>query len=172
VSRETREVLNDLDRVAGVLRARIDEEFRIAERLDAKGRQAFALAAAFFALVQTVSFGGFAQAEVSHTERVALVVVAAAAAAVLAWVAYRLAIGEALQDEIDVRPERLAEWTDNAEADDYVAGQIVRSLSDVTARRTYNNAIRSRTYDRVQLASGASLATCGIELLLALAIRI
>ena len=44
----------DLDQAISTLRARVDEEFRIAERLDSKARQAFALAAGFFAVVQTV----------------------------------------------------------------------------------------------------------------------
>src|SRR3954465_14757211 len=94
-------VSGDIDNALTVLRARIDEEFRITERLDSKSRQAFALTAGFFAVVQTVAFGAFAQATVNGTERVLLLAAAVVAGGALIVVANRLTNGEELLEEAD-----------------------------------------------------------------------
>jgi hypothetical protein len=125
-----------LEQAIGVLRARIDEEFRISERLDSKSRQAFALAAGFFAVVQTVTFSAFAQSSVHTGERIVLLAVAFIAGGAVAAVAHRLTNGEELLDEIDIKPETIVQWCNEAGRDsEYVSVRLVGELSGVATRR-------------------------------------
>jgi hypothetical protein len=163
---------SDLEQAIGVLRARVDEEFRIAERLDSKQRQAFALAAAFFAVVQTVTFGSFAQDVVTSTERALLGLLALVAGIAVATTAHRLAGGEALLDEDDVNPEAVVRWCNEAAEEHYVARKIVSTLSTVAANRHESNKARGAKVDRVQLAARWALMLTGVELVVAIVTRI
>lgn len=60
-----------------------EQEATRSERAASRARQAFALAAGFFAIVQTVVFGSFAQGAVSHHEREWMLALAAVAGGVL-----------------------------------------------------------------------------------------
>jgi hypothetical protein len=137
-----------------VLRGRIEEEFRISERLDSKMRQAFALAAGFFAVVQTVTFGSFAQSHVQPGERGLMLAAAIAAGAALVVIAHRVANGEELLEEADVRPEAIVDWCNEAgENEEYVSTRLVSELSYMARRRAENNAIRAKNYDAVASAT-------------------
>jgi hypothetical protein len=164
---------NDLGQAITVLRARVDEEFRISERLDSKARQAFALGTGFFVVVQTVAFGGFAQATVNSTERVLLLAGAVVAAGALLIVAHRLSNGEELLDEADFKPEKIVQWCDEAGSDsEYVSVRLVSELAHMTRRRAENNVIRGRNYDKVVFAARWALILAGVELLTAIAVRL
>lgn len=162
----------DLEQAIAVLRARVDEEFRISERLDSKGRQAFALAAGFFAVVQTVAFGSFAADGVHTAERVFVGVLAVIAGLAVFATANRLANGEDLHEEDDLRPSAVVKWCNDANADDYVAVRIVSRLATVADNRTLNNKIRSRNYDAVQTATRWALILTGVELIVGILVRI
>ena len=154
----------DLDQAITVLRARIDEEFRISERLDSKARQAFALATGFFAVVQTLAFGGFAQTTVTPTERVFLLVAAVIAGGCVVVVAHRLANGEELLEEADVKPEAIVEWCDEAGNDaEFVSTRLVSELAHMARRRADNNAIRARNYDAVAFSTRWALILAAVD---------
>jgi hypothetical protein len=165
----------DLAQAIAVLRARIDEEFRIAERIDTKQRQSFAFAAGFFAVAQTVAFGGFAQSGFGQADRAIVAIAAVAAGFFLIVVAHRLNNGEELQPEDDLRPESIVEWANEAEdaADpEYLQARLVSELARVARERTTANKQRARRYDRVAWAARASLIATGVELLVAIALRV
>ena len=164
---------NDLGQAITVLRARIDEEFRISERLDSKARQAFALATGFFVVVQTVAFGGFAQSTVTTDERFLLLAAAVIAAGSLIVVAHRLTNGEELLEEADVKPQKIVQWCNEADDDpEYVSVRLVSELAHMADRRNENNIIRGRNYDNVVFAARWALILAGVELLTAIAVRL
>lgn len=163
----------ELDQAITVLRARVDEEFKIAERLDSKARQAFALAAGFFAVIQTVTFGSFAQDEVSTPERVLLLLVAILAGGFLAKVAHKVTSAEELHVESDLRPGAIVEWANAAgPANEYVRVRLIRGLSEVAQERHDNNEKRATRYEEVVDACRWVLIFSGVELVIAIATRI
>jgi hypothetical protein len=162
----------DLELALGALRARIDEEFKISERLDAKARQATALAAGYFAVIQTVAFGSYAEQNITTLERVfmlAAVVIAGCAVAAVGW---KLAHGEALQEEIDIPPSVIVKWCEEAQGEEDVAAHLVRRLSTVAERRASNNGIRSTNYEAVVMATLGSVIFTTFELIIAVVVRI
>lgn len=163
----------DLDQAITVLRARIDEEFRVTERLDSKARQAFALAAGFFAVVQTVAFGGFAERTVNGDEKVALLLAAVVAGVLLVRVALRLANSEELLEEADVKPQAIVKWCNEAGNDrEYVPVRLVTELARMADTRAKNNATRSGRYDQAAAATRLALIFAGMELLTAIVVRL
>ncbi len=163
---------NDLEQAIAVLRARMDEEFRISERLDSKQRQAFALASVFFAVVQTVAFGSFAQGNLHTAQRAIIGGLAVVAGLVLVVVMHRLNDAEELRPEDDLRPEAVVNWCNEADSPGYVATRLVGELSDVARRRANSNKVRAGNYDSVANAARWSLIVTGVELLVAIALRI
>lgn len=163
----------DLEAAITVLRARIDEEFRITERLDSKSRQAFALAAGYFAVVQTVAFGAFAATGVTRTERVFVAFAGLVAGVLLLVVAHRLGNGEETLEEIDIDPGRIVTWANDAGEDpEHLPARLVGRLAKVAARRAENNAIRERDYGAVANASRLALICASVELVVGIIVRI
>lgn len=163
----------DLDQAIAVLRGRIDEEFRIAERLDSKTRQAFAFAAGFFAVIQTVAFGSFASSGVTTEERAVLLILVVAAGGFVARIATRALAAEELQAEIDASPEAIAKWANEAGSDpEYVRVRLVGKLSKVARSRADNNETRSERYDDVVAASRLAMIVIGVELIWAIVARL
>ena len=165
---------DDLYQAITVLRGRIDEEFRITERLDSKSRQAFALAAAIFAVVQTVAFGSFGEDTVGSGERIALLATALLAGLVLVVVAHRVRNIEDLLPEEDTKPGTIVEWCNEAPRDDpeYVPSRLVGELGRVADARAANNKRRAAKYEEVEAASRLALIAAALELVLAIAVRI
>lgn len=164
----------DLSNALTVLRARVDEEFRVAERLDAKARQAFALAAGFFAVVQTVAFGSYQSGGINSDERIWLLGVVIFAGLALVNVAHKLRTSEELRPEADINPEAIIEWWDEAPADDpdYVSLQLLRELARVARERADSNRARQTHYDGVAAAARLALIVAGVELLTAIIVRL
>jgi hypothetical protein len=124
-------------------------------------------------VVQTVAFGGFAQATVTGTERFVLLASAVIAAGSLVVVAHRLTNGEELLEEADVKPMAIVQWCNEAGDDpEYVSVRLVAELAHMADRRAENNAIRGRRYDRVVFATRWALILAGVELLTAIAVRL
>jgi hypothetical protein len=156
-----------------ILRGRIGEEFQIAERYDSKGRQLFTLAAGFFAAVQAVAFGAFGRAEsVSHGARIALLAMTVVAGAGLLIVGHRLANAEEPLKESDVSPDDLVEWLEAGKTDEAVLLQQVGALAEVAKHRAASNAKRKKRYEQLQFAARCSLLLSGLDLILALAVRV
>jgi hypothetical protein len=159
---------SDLDLAVAVLRARVDEEFKIAERLDTKSRQAFALAAGFFVIAQTLAFGS----GVDGNERYIVGALALIAAVVLVVAGHRLADAEETRRETDIKPDMIVEWCNTATDDDYVVVNVVSNMRDVANDRHANNDERKRLYDRVASATRWSLIWTAVELVVAIVVRI
>jgi hypothetical protein len=154
-----------------LLRARITEEFQITERLDAKGRQAFALAAAFFAVAQTVSFGAFRATQITGVERFGIALLAGAAAVALLLTGSRLADSEEPQREQDIKPSILETWA--RENDDEQFGRLLLvHLREVADRRHESNERRVKRYAAVESRARVALIFTTAEILFAIACRI
>ena len=162
----------ELDRVLTVLRGRIDEEFRISERLDTKARQGFATAAAFFAGAQAAAVASLAQANLGSVGKLAILASALAAAIALGVVANLLHSSEKLREERDLLPEDVMEWCCNLAEPNAIAAHLIQGLAEVASYRATSNAARVARCEDVSLAARWTLLICGIELACALATRI
>jgi hypothetical protein len=160
----------DLEQAVAVLRARVEEEFRISERLDGKARQAFTLAAGFFVVAQTVAIGSFSH-PVDGAKQVLVAVLALISGVLAASTGHRLASGEELVDEADIRPDAIVEWCDTATDDDFVTVRIVSNLRDVANVRRANNELREKRYERVALMMRLTLTFSLVELIFAILVR-
>jgi hypothetical protein len=162
----------DVEQTIGILRARIDEEFRISERLDSKGRQLFTLAAGFFAAVQAVAFTALGNEHLAASSRVVLLAFTLVAAAVLVLVGHRLANSEEPLKESDIPPDDLVGWLESGENQEQVLLRLVGALSEVAKSRATNNATRKNRYDELQYIARWSLIASGAELLVAILVRL
>lgn len=160
----------DLDHAIAVLRARIDEDFKVRERLDAKQRQAFALAAGFFALAQTVALRFLDTDNVLRSEQLAIAIAAAIAAAAVAITAVKLSKGEKLEDQPDFDPAAVKRWCNeaaSAPSEHYVSRKIVAHLVEIAEGRTAQNKTLAVSVDGVQTAAVFALIATGLELIVA-----
>jgi hypothetical protein len=171
-STETAHGVADIERTIEVLRDRIDEEFRISERLDSKARQLFALAAGFFAAVQAVAFGAFGNGGLTKADRLILLVFTLAAGTVLLLVGHRLANAEEPLKECDIRPDELVEWLESGDSEEQVLLRQVGALAEVAKSRAANNARRKDRYDELQPIARWSLIASSVELLAAIVVRL
>jgi hypothetical protein len=162
----------DVEQTIGILRTRIDEEFRISERFDSKGRQLFTLAAGFFAAVQAVAFTALGNEHFTASSRILLLVFTLFASAVLVLVGHRLANSEEPLKESDIPPDDLVGWLESGEDQEQVLLRLVGALSDVAKSRTANNATRKKHYDELQAVARWSLIASGAELLVAILVRL
>lgn len=164
---------SELDVAIAVLRGRIDEEFRLTERWDAKARQTFALAAGFFVVVQVAAFGSFAATSIDNTERVVMAVSALVAALGLVIAAAFQAKCEEPLREHDLQPEAIETWFNDPDPQlQQVSARLVGELILTARRRTDNNAIRFDRYSRLVTTARWAMTTAGLELIIALAVRI
>jgi hypothetical protein len=154
-----------------LLRARIAEEFQITERLDAKGRQAFALAAAFFAVAQTVSFSAFRAAQLAGIERLGIAVLGAAAALALLLTGNRVANSEEPQPEVDIEPAVVEEWARN-EDDEQFGRLLLVHLREIADRRHESNERRVKRYELLESRARLALVLTAAEMILAIACRV
>jgi hypothetical protein len=159
-----------LDLAIEVLRARVDQEFKITERIDGKGRQAFALVAAFFAVAQAVTFGSFRAASLTSPKLVLLAVLATAAVAFVLLTGHLLADSEELQDEPDVRPASVERWA-HEKTDRAFAEKLLVELRDVAEKRHEGNERRGRRYQRVACTARVALILTSVELIFGIAFR-
>ena len=96
-------------------------------------RQGFAVSAGFFAIVQTVVFGG--SVEMTGVGGFLVLVAAVAAGFGLIAVANRVTNGLELQREPDVKPEAIVKWCDEADDPEYVSTRLVSELGRWPAPR-------------------------------------
>jgi hypothetical protein len=151
------------------LRARVDEEYRLMERLDTKARQSFALVAAFFALVQTVAFDAFGEAATAGRLILAGLAIAAALSGLV--VGHHLRNEEELQPEPALEPDRILQWWEEANSENYVAVRLARGL-EVEANKRYANYLKkTRLYKTLDSRARLALILTSLELLGAIAIH-
>jgi hypothetical protein len=162
--------INDLDNAIAVLGAQIGEQFQISGRLEAKGRQAFAVAVAFYGAAQAAAFSTFAVTSVQRGEKLALLAVALVATVALAVVALLLLRSERTRAEQTFSPERLVAWFEHERAH-YVSEQLVQQLALISQQRIDSNVERAAGHRRVVVAVNVALLLVGVEACLAIAVR-
>lgn len=162
-----------LDLAITALRARVDEEFRITERLDSKARQAFALAGGGFAIAQTVAFGSFGQDQIHDAARYLTLGLAIIAGVALTLTAHKLTDAEDLRPEKDIEPAAIERWA--RERDDAMfAKEMIVHLREVADRRAASNAGRAELYSGhrgVLFWTRWTLILTGAELIFAIIFR-
>jgi hypothetical protein len=161
----------DLDNALAVLRERVDQEFGRTERLDNKSRQAFALAAGFFALTQAGAFASFGEGAVSSSERFWLLAAAVVTVLALSYTAIQLYHAERLRREGSVNIQSVLNWCLEEREDKMLTAWLILAHHEVASKRTRSNGDRVKQAEAVAKATGFTLALCGTELILALAVR-
>lgn len=153
------------------LRARLDEEFKITERLDQKGRQLFALATVLFAVAQAVAFGAFRQSHVSSFGLVSTGIVAIIAVVALVASGHHLANAEEPRPENDIDPAYIQRWVEEQDDQEFGDMMIVH-LREVAERRKASNERRVANYRRIESAARFALLITAFELAVAIAFRL
>jgi hypothetical protein len=150
-----------------------DQEFTRAERAASRARQAFALAAGFYAVVQTVAFGSFAKGLVSGGERHALLWLAGSAGALLAVCGALLLIADAAYRSSNIRTDTILNVL-NDESDDGTTAEerFVEYYATVVDEMRETNRRRHRVVIATQLAALSSLALVLAELIYSLDARL
>lgn len=163
----------DAGRIVDALRASADQEFNIAERVAAKARQAFVLAAAVFTVAQTVAFGNFEAAQLTSAEKTVLLALAIASVVCLGLAARESLRADDVVDSRDLSLDVLEQDLNAAYAGDPDAlGRLGGYyLGVVRSRRTAND-VRRRAYKRGRTAANLSLVVTTTELIVALIARI
>jgi len=162
----------DLDNALTVLRDRVAQEIERAERLNNKSRQAFAIAAGFFALTQAGAFATFGESAISPGQRVWILLAAVAALLALALTASRLQQAERLREERGVNIESVLNWCLGEDEDKMITACLILASGQAGQKRVESNRTRAKQVEAVASATGLTLALCAAELFLALAVRI
>lgn len=160
-----------IELAVAALRDRIDEEFRITERLDAKGRQLFALAAGFFAVGQAVAFGSFHAAAVHGIKLGVIALLAGLALGGLVIAGHRLANAEEPAPEEDIDPGKIEEWARDRDDEEF-GPLLVVHLRAVADARTASNKKRVARYGGIESMARWTLIVTGCELVLAIIFRL
>jgi hypothetical protein len=159
-----------LDLAIEALRARVDQEFQISERLDSKARQGFGLVAAVFAVAQAVAFGNFRAGHLSGPELVILAVLAVGAACLVLLTGSRLSDSEEAKPTGDIHPDAIARWTQEKN-DRAFAEQLVVELGRVAKERHAGNENRRLRYQKLESTARVALIMIIVEMLFAIAFR-
>jgi hypothetical protein len=162
----------ELDRILGVLRGRIEEEFRITERVDLKSRQLFALAAGAFAGAQIAAYAALASTAVSHPKKIVTLALAIAGAVALGALTLLVHRNERLRDEQDLRPLEILDWCMAEGATNIVSARLVLALSHVAQLRAGSNVRRKDGYEAISRAVFYTLLLYAVELVFALVVRV
>jgi len=161
----------ELDRILDVLRARIEEEFRLAERLDLKARQVFALAVAAFAGAQAAAYADLANGALLSGEKVVILVVALVAAIALGALTLLVHNYERLRRETDLRPMDILERSVTDTAQNLVSARLIVTLSEIAQSRSVGNDQRAGECRMLARSVRYALLLYIVELGLALAVR-
>jgi hypothetical protein len=161
----------DLDNALTTLRDRVDQEFKRTERLDSKSRQAFAIAAGFFALTQAGAFATFGESAVSPGERGWILVAAVTAVAALAFTAIRVQHAERLRPEGGVHIQSVLDWCLRESEERMITAWLILAHRQVAMERVTSNGLRAKQVEAVVWAAGLTLVLCATELILALGVR-
>jgi hypothetical protein len=162
-----------LGEILTTLRGLADVEFNIAERLSAKARQAFVLAAGVFTVAQTVAFGSFQSAALSRHEKHWMIGLTITAVVLLALEGIATFRTDGTFTSRDLSLADLEDEVNSAYAgDDEVLGRIASKYLRVVQSRRDANDKRFKVY-RVSTVLGAlALAATVAELVYSLASRI
>lgn len=142
---------SDLGSVLTVGRAAIDQQFALAERLDAKARGQVTIAGAWFAVVQAVASGAFGIPRLADTWVLVITILAAGGALLLLATMALSANVWRLRVESEIEPDGLVMMANDARSPGVdAAGKMVAHYADVLEERYVNNADRARWFKRSQ----------------------
>jgi dihydroorotase-like cyclic amidohydrolase len=163
----------DLSALLDVLKAAVQREDVIADRLDGKTRQLLALVGVLFAIVQTVAFGSFRQGAIGTHERVAIIALGFAAIGLLALAALASFRQQAALRVADLSLERAAALIKEAAlAGTDVVAELCRDHITLLWSRRKANVARANRYQLTRLISSVAVMVITAELVVALASRI
>jgi hypothetical protein len=152
----------------------IDEEFRRAERLDAKSRNQTTITGTFFAVVQAVVIGllnGLLGGDGTRDASafVPWLAVAGGVAAIATLVAVLVSYDSwKLRDDPTLSVKTIRDYIDAArEGNPAVGVKLVSAYADIAEGRRKNNAKRAKALDGAAKACGVALLFIGVELVLA-----
>ena len=138
---------------------------------DAAG--AFALAAGFFAVVQTVAFGSFATKFISTSERTTLLWLAGGAAVLLATCGAVLVWADTAHKAKNLAPEGVVQVMNEDDEDGLTAEErFIEDLADTATALRGTNEKRRHAVFTTQLIAVASIAAVLAELLYSLDARL
>jgi hypothetical protein len=160
--------------VIDVLRGIIDEEHRFTERLSTAARQAFALAAAFVALAQSVAFGGFRANVLGPAERKAIIGAAIVAILFVVRAAFATVKVDRFIPDRSLSLGAMEDYLNTLDApagDEQLMVNLVNDHLAVAAARRTANTQRGIDVKAVRLWVGLALLVTAIELVIAVAAR-
>lgn len=155
-----------------LLRAMADQEFARAERLASRARNAFALAAGFFAVSQAVAFGSFVSGRITDKELHRLLVIAALAAIALAISGLLVLKVERVRKGKNLDPDQIVDVLNEQGG---APGRVVDRYVELYARfvkeirRLNESRLDEALYARG--AAGATISLTLVELLYAFWVR-
>lgn len=164
----------ELNRLLDTGRHMLDEEFKIADRIDQKGRGQVAAAGAFFAVVQTAAGAVLSSADIARGWTFALAGLAILSVGATSMALLRTGFAARLVTDRALPLDKLkGNYLPNAAAGNPLVGEFLveYTFGLVDERRTVNDT-RAAAF---KTASGWCLAAVGcsaLELMLALVIRI
>lgn len=162
----------DAAKVLEVLRSASDQEFQIAERLASKARQGFGLAAAYFAISQTVAFGSFEADRVSAGNRTVIIALACAAVVTLFLAAVKMLSADGFFDSRDVPLGKLEDELNAAYRGDVdVVGRLGSLYLTIVRTRRDANRERREAAKWARAFAALALAVTSAELVCALIMR-
>ena len=163
---------DDAGRIVDALTSSAEQELTIAERLAAKARQAFALAAGVFAVGQTVAFGGFSEGHISGNERVWIIRATVVAVAMLAAAGFATLMADATFDSGDLPLAQLEDDLNAAfDGDTEVVGRLGGYYLGVVRSRRLANRKRRWWYKLARPLVVLALSATAAELIVSLAAR-
>lgn len=131
------------------------------------------LAAAFFTVAQPVVAATIGSADVSNGWIAAVIALAVLSAVVLAGTLKETFTAWRLLDEIDIKPERLRVYVEDAYAEDpLVPGRLAKSYAAILESRRKNNKERASRVDTAAEWCLRSMAITTVELVIALSARL
>lgn len=152
-----------------LLRSLADQELARAETARARSRQSFALAAGFFAVVQTVAYGAFVTKLATEGHRTTdLINHTAWAALALAVCGFALVIAELPLRSYNLTPERITQTLESADTENAVVREFTHDYALIVESHRLANRVRFRFVVCTQLLALASIALVVWELLVAL----
>jgi hypothetical protein len=156
-----------------LLQKLVEQELGRSERFVTRARQAFALAAGFFAVVQTVAFGSFAKAAISTPERTTLLWIAGGAGVLLAACGAVLLYADTAYKTMNLTPEGILEVLNEEDEDGLTADErYVEDLADIVKALRETNRRRQRAVLVTQVMAFLSIACVLAELLYSLDARL
>lgn len=155
-----------------LLRGMADQELARAERFSSQARNGFALAAGFFAVVQTVAFGSFLGAKVTTHELWAIMGLAAAASALLAMAGFFVLEVQRTRRGYNLSPEIvIGVLGERGGEEGAVVDRFVELYAGFVDSLRGLNTLRRDAAGRVRMAVTGSLCLTVLELLVAFWVR-